>query len=570
MRDITFVAILLLITSHVQADETFKVSLSAQPSYSTGSEVKLNLTLSNLTKETQDVLKWQTPFEGFRSKMFRVTRDGLDIPYQGIRVRRSSPSKSDYMSLGAGESISIEVELSQAYDLSQPGNYEVQFISSLSYGTQFVEIESNKVFFIIQNKSKSTFLEDEGIAKPLELSFDNCSDEQKEKIEQVINNVKECVESALTKIEPENEIYKRWFGEAAHQTVKDNFNNIQTVFNTEMVNGKGLVFNCQGPECKENYYAYVYPTGNTIYLCQTYWNVGMGGYDSQADTLVHEVSHFNSVAETNDYRYGQCPSQDLARNYPQKAANNADNYGYFSANACGHKPAMCNACCFVKETITVGNETYYRCTTEETVDVCEERKDYAGVTVSNAQCEDKYKCCTILTDSGVNGLSITQEGKIVDGTCQTKLSVELSSFSITKDETKRVVEWETASETNNLGMNLWCAQMQGNQFQEITQLNSQLIPNKAILPNYGASYSSTDYPYINTNLKPGVQHCTLEDIDASGQCTLHCDQIDTVVVGEGNNLSDTELNELQARAIALCNEHKQNGMCLDQLLAPNQ
>jgi len=149
----------------------------------------------------------------------------------------------------------------------------------------------------------------------------------------------------------------------------------------------------------------------------------------------------------------------------------------------------------------------------------------------------------------------------------TILSVELSNFKAVSESRKLHFMWETASETSNLGMNLWCAQIQGNQFNEITRLNSELIPSKAILPNYGAVYSSTDYPYVNTNLQPGVQHCTLEDIDASGQCTLHCDQIDTVVVGEGNSVSDPELNELRTKAIALCNEHKPEGVCLDQLLA---
>lgn len=61
----------------------------------------------------------------------------------------------------------------------------------------------------------------------------------------------------------------------------------------------------------------------------------------------------------------------------------------------------------------------------------------------------------------------------------------------------------------------------------------------------------------------------MQFVDTRGQCMLHCEQIDTVVVGE-SNLSNTELNELQAKAIALCHEHKLKGACLDQLLAPNQ
>ncbi|NJO14196.1 MAG: hypothetical protein HC877_00125 [Thioploca sp.] len=159
------------------------------------------------------------------------------------------------------------------------------------------------------------------------------------------------------------------------------------------------------------------------------------------------------------------------------------------------------------------------------------------------------------------------------GTCgdvQEYLGVTLNKLTTSILGNQLVIQWDTASEENNLGMNLWCAQMQGNQFQEITQLNSELIPSKAMLPNYGALYSSTDYPYVNTNLqKPGVQHCTLEDIDASGQCMLHCDQIDTVVVGD-SKLSDTELNELRTKAITLCHEYELAGVCLDQLLAAHQ
>lgn len=145
------------------------------------------------------------------------------------------------------------------------------------------------------------------------------------------------------------------------------------------------------------------------------------------------------------------------------------------------------------------------------------------------------------------------------------LVVDLNSFTATPTDTGVNLEWETATEMNNLGMNLWCAQVGDGQFEAVTKLNSQLIPSKA-LPNSGASYSSADYPGINTNLNPGVQHCALEDIDASGQCTVHCDQMDTVVIG--NNLPATELNRLKAEAIALCKAHELNGVCLDQLVAP--
>jgi hypothetical protein len=158
------------------------------------------------------------------------------------------------------------------------------------------------------------------------------------------------------------------------------------------------------------------------------------------------------------------------------------------------------------------------------------------------------------------------------GTCgevQEYLPVTLDNLTVSTLENQLVIQWDTASEINNLGMNLWCAQLADNQFESITQLNSQLISTKAILPQLGASYSSADYPAINTHLKLGIQHCTLEDIDAGGQCTLHCEHLKTVVIGDDNSITDAKLNELNAKAIALCNESQQAGVCLAQRLAPN-
>ncbi len=178
----------------------------------------------------------------------------------------------------------------------------------------------------------------------------------------------------------------------------------------------------------------------------------------------------------------------------------------------------------------------------------------------------------------------TQKFRFGEGTCKENQCVDandnllpllahLTYFQATVLENYVLIEWETASEFHNLGMNLWCAKMRDNQFDEIIKLNSEFIPSRAILSHYGTSYSSTDYPYVNTNLKPGVQHCALEDIDDSGQCTLHCDQIDTTVVGKDQNVTNVDLDELNAKAIALCHQYEdslteagQGGVCLDQLL----
>ena len=45
-------------------------------------------------------------------------------------------------------------------------------------------------------------------------------------------------------------------------------------------------------------FAYVYPTRPfQIFLCGAFWNAGMTGTDSKPGTIIHELSHFDVLAE---------------------------------------------------------------------------------------------------------------------------------------------------------------------------------------------------------------------------------------------------------------------------------
>ena len=48
--------------------------------------------------------------------------------------------------------------------------------------------------------------------------------------------------------------------------------------------------------------------------------------------VIHEMSHFRTTAETNDYAYGQGACQALADSNPHKAINNADSHKYLAEN----------------------------------------------------------------------------------------------------------------------------------------------------------------------------------------------------------------------------------------------
>ena len=75
----------------------------------------------------------------------------------------------------------------------------------------------------------------------------------------------------------------------------------------------------------------MYPTQPyKIYLCKVFWSAPAIGRDSKMGTLIHEMSHFNVVAGTDDYVYGATGAHSLALTDPVKAIDNADNHEYFA------------------------------------------------------------------------------------------------------------------------------------------------------------------------------------------------------------------------------------------------
>ncbi|MBE9507216.1 MAG: protease [Chloroflexi bacterium] len=109
----------------------FECALEAEETYVVAEPVEIRFSLHNRTNRTLYVLTWYTPLEGIAGEIFRVTRDGDDVPYQGILAKRGDPSRDEYVALEPGTAASAVVDLAEAYDLSQAGRYHVEFASRL-------------------------------------------------------------------------------------------------------------------------------------------------------------------------------------------------------------------------------------------------------------------------------------------------------------------------------------------------------------------------------------------------------------------------------------------------------
>ena len=122
--------------------------------------------------------------------------------------------------------------------------------------------------------------------------------------------------------------YTTWFGTystAGWNEVQAHFVAIKDALDT-----KPITYDCS---CKKSYYAYVYPTQPyKVYLCRAFWDAPLSGTDSKGGTIVHELSHFNVIAGTDDFAYGQTAAKQLAISNPAQARLNADSHEYFAEN----------------------------------------------------------------------------------------------------------------------------------------------------------------------------------------------------------------------------------------------
>ena len=111
---------------HADAQHPLECRMEAMRPQTVGGPTGVRFQVINRMPKPISMLRWSTPFEGWRGTLFSVSFQGREIPYHGPMVKRGDPDLGDYMTLRAGESQIIGIDLSQAYDLSKPGLYTVK------------------------------------------------------------------------------------------------------------------------------------------------------------------------------------------------------------------------------------------------------------------------------------------------------------------------------------------------------------------------------------------------------------------------------------------------------------
>ncbi|MEP6634639.1 MAG: M35 family metallo-endopeptidase [Luteimonas sp.] len=178
---------------------------------------------------------------------------------------------------------------------------------------------------------------------PVQATTLNCTVQREDLIKQAITAARGYTENTKQYLlsDKQGDRYTWWFGtylSDRYVTAQQNFTKIDAAMDQ---NGGQISVNCACDPQYQSAYAYVDPSQPyKIYVCNAFWAAATTGTDSKAGTLIHEMSHFTVVADTNDWVYGQTGAHNLALSNPNRtsgnnAANvvgNADSQEYFSEN----------------------------------------------------------------------------------------------------------------------------------------------------------------------------------------------------------------------------------------------
>ncbi len=334
------VALLVIGTIGAAPKDGLTVSVSAaQTDFTSSQDVLVTVTFSNPTRHTLRILSWFAAADGLEEPIFTVARDGQPVSYVGAHYKRPAATRSDYLSLKSGESIVQVVDLGEFYDLSGTGRYEIAY-SVAAQGLFDEKSAASAQRDALVSAPINVKVEGRGKGKPPpppppppgsgNTTFTACSTTQQSQLIAARNAATTYASNALgyMNVGTSGARYSTWFGiylDARYSTVKTNFGEISRAMDAALVN-----FNCSS---KRNVYAYVYPNDPyKIYLGRVYWSAPAIGTDSQAGTLIHEMSHFTVVAGTDDVVYGQTGAKNLAISDPDGAVRNADSHEYFAEN----------------------------------------------------------------------------------------------------------------------------------------------------------------------------------------------------------------------------------------------
>ncbi|KAF5314617.1 hypothetical protein D9611_007165 [Ephemerocybe angulata] len=303
---------------------------------------KVSTILTNTGDETLKILNDPLgPLSNLPTDSFSVVNSqGSSASFAGAKAKyvpAVAAEVGDYTTLAPGQSITVNHDLSEAYNLTATGagTYDVEPRNVFYLVNEKNEISSiharvSKVHKARVSGRLSKVRPTPTLAK--RATYVSCTAARQTILVEAAAAAQAYATEAKSFLDANSATttrYSTWFGAfttARYNTVLSHF----TAINSNVFSS--FTYDCSCT--RSGTYAYVYPAEfGRIYLCPVFWNVNVTGTDSRGGTLIHESSHFDANAGgTDDIVYGQTGAKNLAISNPNNAVINADSHEYFAEN----------------------------------------------------------------------------------------------------------------------------------------------------------------------------------------------------------------------------------------------
>ena len=357
---LSFLILSLLSAFTVGHCKVFTASISTAGHYELGQDVTCKVTITNTADTDHYLLKRGTPLDSVKANIFSISQgSGGSVEFDGLLYQRIEPTEEEYVLVAAHSSVSSTVDLSHSYKFNIKASFEARLESLLVYyqhsilnsSHQYV-VSNTEHFKMVGNEASSRPTEAEVIRrnssmmKLIDLDTDSTAFEKVgayvapsfagtpygsdiQTTQSVYAAVYNVLPSCYNAVGSNVNLYSNWFGirySGYMDIVRGAFLNIKSAMERYQYT---MYFD--GPECVkiQNVIAYTYKGSTVIYLCSLYrGEPATKGINTKMGTVLHEFTH--AVAYTDDITYGQSNCAALAKNQPNSAIKNADNYRCFS------------------------------------------------------------------------------------------------------------------------------------------------------------------------------------------------------------------------------------------------
>jgi peptidyl-Lys metalloendopeptidase len=285
--------------------------------------------------------------------IFQVQQGSSTAQYLGAQVKRADlPFPNGRVEIPPKGSYVVEFDILPLYDFSTPGTYRVKYngeddelACDASGQSCLSSIPSNDVARRLQAEQQQQQQVRNNNLRKLADTFPGCTPAQTADIVAAKADAQKCLKDSCDcldtlKGDEDNSYFEMFFGDdtkANIDVVKQKFKAIKDDLAGDINYKCATKEECDAVKKAndiplENVIFGYYKAGakDTVHLCEGFWAAdAKEGKDTKMGVLIHEVSHFDDGANTDDHKYGVEKCKKLADDEPEKARMNADTYEYF-------------------------------------------------------------------------------------------------------------------------------------------------------------------------------------------------------------------------------------------------